>query len=94
MCFAVLALKAVAEMALLFYLAQFAVGLLSFGRQERNPVYLGIRFLTSPLTRLGRGLAPRLLAERHGSLLGFLVGLALWMGLVVAKQKFHCALSP
>ncbi len=94
MCFAVVALKAVVEMALLFYLAQFVVRLISFGRHERNPVYQGIRFLTSPLTRLGRGLAPGALAGRHGALLGFVVGLVLWMSLVLAKQKLHCALSP
>lgn len=94
MCFALLALKAVAEMALVFYLAQFAVRLLSFGRHERNPVYQGIRFLTAPLTRAGRCLAPGALADRHGSLLGFVIGVVLWTGLVLAKQKFHCALSP
>ena len=89
MCFAVVAAKAVAEMALLFYLAQYAVRLLSFGRHEDNSVYRGIRFLTSPLTRIGRALSPAV-AQRHGSLLGFLVGLALWVGLVLAKQKLHC----
>jgi len=91
MCSAVVALKAVAEMALLFYMAQYAVRLLSFGRHEGNPVYRGIRFLTSPFTRAGCRLAPAGLGRRHAALLGFLLGLALWTALVLAKRQFHCA---
>ncbi|MFA7503789.1 MAG: hypothetical protein WCZ28_03735 [Burkholderiaceae bacterium] len=89
-----IALKAIAEMALLFYLAQITVRLLSFGRHEANPVYLGIRFLTSPLTRIGRWLAPDAAGRRHASLLGFAVGVVLWIGLVLAKRGLHCVPSP
>lgn len=92
MCATVVALKAIAELALLFYVAQYAVRILSFGRHEANPVYRGIRFLTSPFTRLGAGLAPGPLARRHASLLGFLAGLVLWTGLVLAKRQLHCGI--
>ena len=90
MCPTVIVLKAVVEMALLFYLAQLGVRILSFGRHEANPVYRAIRFLSSPFTRLGRGLVPG--APRHAPLLGFLLGLALWTLLVLAKRQFQCGL--
>jgi hypothetical protein len=94
MCALVVALKAVAELALLFYVAQFGVRLLSFGRHEDNPVYRGLRFLTSPFTRLGSALAPAALAHRHAALLGMLSGLALWVAMVLAKRQLLCGLAP
>ncbi len=94
MCPTVTVLKAVVEMALLFYLAQLGVRILSFGRHEANPVYRAIRFLTSPLTRIGRWLAPDAAGRRHASLLGFAVGVVLWIGLVRAKRGLHCVPSP
>lgn len=83
----VIALKAVAEMVMLLYLAQAMVRLLSFGRHERNAVYLGLRFLTSPVTRVGRWLSPRAVLDRHAAMVGFVLTCWIWVGLVLAKAQ-------
>lgn len=89
MLLAVVMLKAVVEMALLLYVAQAAIRLMSFGRHEANPVYRGVRFLTMPLT----GVASRIGATApRAALVGFGLGCLLWIVLVLAKRALHPAL--
>lgn len=79
--------KGLVEFAALLLLAQAAVRLLSFGRHEANPVYRGLRLLTSPVTRLTRQVTPAKVADRHVAVVAFLMLFWLWVLLLVAKAQ-------
>jgi hypothetical protein len=72
----------------LLLVAQVFVFALSFGRHERNVVYRGIRFLTSPATRLVRLITPRIVVDKHIPLVTFLIMFWAWVALIFVRREF------
>jgi len=64
---------AVAAVAMLLLVGQFLVGVMSFGRHERNAVYRLFRFLTSPVVRLTRAITPARVVDGHVPVVAFLL---------------------
>ncbi len=89
----VIVLKGFAEFVGLLLLAQGLVFLMSFGRHESNPVYRLIRFLTSPVTRLVRRVAPRFVVDRHVPALAFILVFWIWVALTAAKLRLQMLAS-
>lgn len=88
----VVVLKGLAEFAGLLLMGQGLVYLLSFGRHETNPIYRFMRFLTSPVTRAVRRIAPAFIVDRHIPALSLALLLWIWVALTVAK--FSMQLPP
>jgi len=89
----VIVLKGLVEFAGLLLLGQGLVFLMSFGRHESNPVYRVMRFLTSPVTRLVRRLAPAFVVDRHVPALAFILLFWIWVALTVAKLRLQMPAS-
>ena len=80
-------LKGLVEFAILLLVGQGLVFLLSFGRHEGNPVYRMFRFLTSPVVRVGRLIAPRFVVDQHVPALALFLLLWIWVGLKFAQVQ-------
>ena len=78
-------LYAICAFAALLLLGRGLVFVLSFGRHQDNPVYRLFCFLTRPLVKAARFIAPKVIADSHLPLVAFLVlfwacvGFALWL---------------
>lgn len=81
----VLVLKGLVEFAGLLLIAQGLVFVVSFGRHELNPIYRGLRFLASPVTRVTRLITPRFIVDSHVPAVSVFVLICAWIALVVAK---------
>jgi hypothetical protein len=80
-------LKGLVEFAILLLVGQGLVFLLSFGRHEGNAVYRMFRFLTSPVVRVGRLIAPRFVVDQHVPALALFLLLWIWVGLKFAQVQ-------
>ncbi len=89
----VILLKGLVEFVGLLLLGQALVFLMSFGRHEANPVYRLLRFLTSPVTRLVRLVAPRFVVDRHVPALAFILLFWIWVALTVVKLRLQMPVS-
>lgn len=81
----VIVLKGLVEFAGLLLLARGAVFMLSFGRHEQNPIYLGLRFLTRPLIGVARWITPSFVVDRHLPAVAVLILLLCWVALIILK---------
>ena len=79
--------KGLVEFAILLLVGQGLVFLLSFGRHEGNPVYRMFRFLSSPVVRVGRLIAPRFVVDQHVPALALFLLLWVWVALKFAQVQ-------
>lgn len=81
------ALKAMIEVAGFTYIAQGFVGLFSGSTRDQNFIYVILRIITNPVTKLARLLSPRFIPDRHIPFVGF--GLVLWAWFAVVLGLFY-----
>lgn len=81
--------KALAEFAILLLIAQGVVFVISFGRHEANPIYRFIRFLTSPVVRIARSIAPRFVVDQHVPAMALILLIWLWIALKFAQIHYQ-----
>jgi len=81
--------KALAEFAILLLVAQGVVFVISFGRHEANPIYRFLRFLTSPVVRSVRTIAPRFVVDQHLPALALILLFWVWVGLKFAQIHYQ-----
>lgn len=81
----VLALKLIAEIALLALLGQWVLGCISGSARERNPFYRLLQLMSRPWVRAARWISPQVVVDRHLPLVAFLVLLLVWGAASVAK---------
>lgn len=81
--------KALAEFAILLLVAQGVVYVISFGRHEANPIYRLLRFLTSPVVRSARAIAPRFVVDQHLPALALILLFWIWVGLKFAQIHYQ-----
>jgi hypothetical protein len=80
-----LAVKLIAEIALLSFIGQFVLGLLAGANRERNLVYQFFQVLTKPFTRLMRAITPKAVIDRHVPLAACMALLSVWVLATIAK---------
>jgi hypothetical protein len=81
----VLAIKLIAEIALLALFGQWVLGAISGVAKDRNPFYGLLHLMGRPWVRAARWISPQRVAERHLPLVAFLVLLFVWAAASVAK---------
>jgi hypothetical protein len=81
--------KALAEFAILLLLARGGVFVISFGRHELNPIYRFLRFLTSPVVRVARAIAPRFVVDQHVPAMALILLFWIWVGLKFAQIHYQ-----
>lgn len=85
MLLAVMALKLIAETALMVLLALWLLGLLAGGQRNDNLVYHLLRTAARPFVALARWVSPPVVLERHLPLVAVLLLVVAWLVLTVAK---------
>ncbi len=86
MILAVVALRAVVEVALFALLGQGLLALLTGKSRERNPIYLLFRLLARPPLVLLRRIVPQAIGDRHFPVVAFFILLWLWLFLAYLKR--------
>ena len=77
--------RALAEIAGLFLLAQGALFLLAGGTRDKNVIYQLFRIVTRPVTSLTRLLMPKRVPDKHVPFIAFFLLLALWILLAYVR---------
>lgn len=80
-----IAVKLVAEIALLALLGQGLLGWLAGDRRDQNIFYQILRILTRPFVFAARRLSPPVVLDRHVPLVAFWLLAFLWLGATVLK---------
>ena len=78
-------LKLLAEIALLAFLGQWVLALLTGPKRDQNLFYQVLQVLTKPFVRGARLVTPRIVLDRHVPLVAFLLLLSVWVGATIAK---------
>ncbi len=80
-----MAVKLVAEIALMALLGQGLLALLAGQKRDRNLFYQLLSMLTRPFVRATRFVTPSLLIDRHVPYVTFLLLAMIWLAATVAK---------
>ena len=80
------ALRALAEIAGMFLLAQGALFLLAAGRHQRNLVYQLFRIITRPVIGATRCVMPKAIIDRYIPFVAFFLLFWLWIALAYVRQ--------
>ena len=83
----IVVLKALTEIAGVAFLGQGVLWVLAGAKREQNPVYKLFQTLTSPVMRVTRAVAPRMILDAHIGLLAFFLLIVLWVVLTALKIK-------
>ena len=81
----IIVLKGLVEFVGLLLIAQGLVWVLSFGRHEQNPIYLGLRFLTRPVVQAARSITPAVVVDRHVPAVAVFLLFWCWIALIMLK---------
>jgi hypothetical protein len=85
----ILAIKLVAEIALMALFGQWVLGLLAGQRKQGNLFYQVLQQIGRPFVVVARWITPRFVLERHHPLVAFLLVGFLWVAMTAAKIS-HC----
>lgn len=80
-----IAVKLIAEIALLALLGQGLLGLLAGAKKDQNLFYQILLIVTRPFVSAARFLAPKIVLDRHLPLVAFLLLAFVWLGATMAK---------
>lgn len=90
----VMAVKLVAEIALMALLSQWLLGLLAGAKRETNMFYKLLQVITSPFIKVTRMISPRFVLDRHVPLGAFLLLSVVWFVAVITKINLCLQLGP
>jgi hypothetical protein len=79
-------LRALAEIAGMFLLAQGALYFLIGGRREQNFVYQLFRIITRPVISTTRWMTPKAIADKYVAFIAFFLLFWLWILLAYVRQ--------
>lgn len=80
-----MAVKLIAEIALMALLGRGLLALLAGAGRQTNPFYRVLAIITSPFVRVARWVSPRLVLDQHVPLVAFLLMAIVWMAATVLK---------
>jgi hypothetical protein len=90
----VMAVKLVAEIALMALLSQWLLGLLAGAKRETNMFYKLLQVITRPFIKVTRMISPRFVLDRHVPLGAFLLLSVVWFVAVITKINLCLQLGP
>lgn len=90
----VMAVKLVAEIALMALLSQWLLGLLAGAKRETNMFYKLLQVITGPFIKVTRMISPRFVLDRHVPLGAFLLVSVVWFVAVITKINLCLQLGP
>lgn len=90
----VMAVKLVAEIALMALLSQWVLGLLAGAKRETNMFYKLLQVITGPFIKVTRMISPRFVLDRHVPLGAFLLLSVVWFVAVITKINLCLQLGP
>ncbi|MDP3823845.1 MAG: hypothetical protein Q8R33_20420 [Burkholderiales bacterium] len=90
----VMAVKLVAEIALMALLSQWLLGLLAGAKRETNMFYKLLQVITGPFIKVTRMISPRFVLDRHVPLGAFLLLSVVWFVAVITKINLCLQLGP
>lgn len=93
MAFFLVIVKAIVEIAGMALIAQFLVGLFSWGRRQQNVLYQLFQIVTRPFTRLTRLITPKVVVDQHIPAATFLLLLFIWV-FVLLELASSCRADP
>lgn len=82
------ALRALLQIALMFYLGQGLLALLAGSRRHTNTVYKLFLLLTGPFTRAARAITPKKIVDQHVPLVAFFLLFWLLYGVSHLKRMY------
>lgn len=82
------ALRALAEVAMLFLLGQGLLALLAGSRRHDNTMYRLFLIVTSPVVKAMRIVTPRQIIDKHVPFIAFAVLFWLWIALAWLKRLY------
>jgi uncharacterized protein YggT (Ycf19 family) len=71
----------------MIYFSQLIVGIFNWPARNNNPIYLFLRFLTSPVTKLVRTITPEKIADRHVPVVA--VFLLFWISVAIFFARLY-----
>lgn len=82
------ALRALAEVSMLFLVGQGVLALLAGRRRAGNPIYQVFVIVTRPVLKLARRISPPQIIDRHLPFVAFFFLFWLWLGLAWLKRTY------
>lgn len=83
--------KALAELAFMFFLGRGALYILAGHKREGNIFYGVLRVVTDPIIRATRLLTPRMVVDAHIPFVAVLLVVWIWLAIVVWALPAMCA---
>ena len=80
-----LAVKLIAEIALMALLGRGLLALLAGAGRQTNPFYRVLAVITNPFVQAARWVSPRLVLDQHVPLVAFLLMGLVWLASTVVK---------
>ena len=87
----VVILKALAELAFMFFLGRGALYILAGRKREGNIFYGVLRIVTDPVIRAARFVTPRMVVDAHIPFVAVLLLAWIWLAIVVWALPAMCA---
>ena len=84
-------IKALAELAFMFFLGRGALYILAGHKREGNIFYGVLRVVTDPVIRAARFLTPRFVVDAHIPFVAVLIVVWIWLAIVVWALPAMCA---
>ena len=84
-------IKALAELAFMFFLGRGALYILAGHKREGNIFYGVLRVVTDPIIRAARFLTPRMVVDAHIPFVAVLLLVWIWLAIVVWALPAMCA---
>jgi hypothetical protein len=84
-------LKALAELAFMFFLGRGALYILAGHKREGNIFYGVLRVVTDPVIRAARFLTPRVVVDAHIPFVAVMLVVWIWLGIVFWVLPAMCS---
>src|SRR4051812_1766197 len=87
----VLIVKALAELAFMFFLGRGALYILAGHKREGNIFYAVLRVVTDPVIRAARFVTPRMVVDAHIPFVAVVLLVWIWLAIVLWALPAMCA---
>jgi len=90
----IVVLKALTEVAGVAMIGQGVLYVLTGNKCDQNSIYVIFKTITAPVLKVTRWITPRVILDRHLSLVAFFLLIVLWLVLTVMKIRIVLENTP